>query len=453
MSAKKSYGLLRFGLDMRHAAGQCFAMRMTEKVTVRPTKHERYSWVVRWPGEGGKRIAKLFNTKGDANDFAKDRKAELGEMGDDFGSNSEEERSAITYWRGLLNRTKSNPPPALLEVLTDYGKRWESAQKGSTVAAAVESFLESKRAEIGGEESPNTLALKTRLGKFAAAFGPRIVATISTAEISDWILGLSGPKSATARQIAKGRPVKSGALSMQTKKNHRLAVHAFFGWAKSRGMTGANPVTDSAKPKVPKVAPGILKPAEVGAFLAAIASTPEIVPFWAVRIFAGIRESEAVRMDWSMIDLGRMKINLPASVTKTGRPRGVDIQPALAAFLQPLAKKTGSLAPKSEMARRWQLGKAFPVGCDMPRNWARHTFATMHLHHFQDAGKTSLQLGHGESPEMLNAHYAAYATDEDAAAFWEIRPETLPQPANIVPMTAAPADSAPVNPQARRAAR
>jgi integrase len=431
-------------------------MRMTDKVTVRPTKHERYSWVVRWPGEGGKRVAKLFNSKAEADACAKEQRKELGDTGEGFSPMTEPERFALGYWRALAARTQDNPPPPLLDILTDYGKRWEASQAGCTVAAAVESFLESKRAEIGGEESPNTLALKTRLGKFAAAFGPRIVATISTAEISDWILGLSGPKKATARQIAKGRPVKSGALSMQTKKNHRLAVHAFFAWAKSRGMTGANPVTDSAKPKVPKVAPGILKPAEVGAFLAAIASTPEIVPFWSVRIFAGIRESEACRMTWEMVDLGKLKINLPATVTKTGRPRGVDIQPALAAFLQPLAKKTGPLAPKSEMARRWQLSKAFPEGHTAPRNWARHTFATMHLHGFQDAGKTSLQLGHGESPEMLHAHYASYATDEDAAAFWEIRPETLPQPGNVIPLHESPSAAetpATVKLEAGRAAR
>jgi integrase len=401
-------------------------------VTITETTHRNYSHRVRFPAPDGKRLDRYFTNKTEAKDFAKAKSKELGDVGATFAGVTEPERAALNYWRALVTRTQGNPPPALVDVLTDYGKRWEAAQVGSTVAAAVESFLEAKRLEIGNKESSNTLALKTRLGKFAAAFGPRIIATISTAEISDWILGLAGPKKPTTRQLAKGRPVNSGALSMQTKKNHRLAVHAFFAWTKSRGMVGANPVSESARPKVPKVAPGILKPAEVGAFLATIASTPEILPFWSVRIFAGIRESEACRMTWEMVDLGKLKINLPATVTKTGRPRGVDIQPALAAFLAPLAKKSGFIAPQSEMSRRWQLGKAFPEGHTAPRNWARHTFATMHLHGFQDAGKTSLQLGHGESPEMLNAHYASYATDEEAAAFWAIRPETLPQPGNVI---------------------
>lgn len=416
---------------------------MKTPVTITETTHRSYTHRVRFPAADGKRLDRYFTNETDAKAFAKERSKELGDVGAAFAGMTEGERAAVVYWRGLVTRSKGNPPPDLLEVLRDYGKRWEKSQAGCTVAAAVETFLESKRAEIDGKESSNTLALKTRLGKFAAAFGPRFLATISTAEISKWVLGLSGSKSPTTRQIAKGRPMKLGALSMQTKKNHRLAVHAFFAWAESQEMVGENPVSKSAKPKPAKVPPGILKPAEVGAFLAAIAATPEIVPFWCVRIFAGIRESEAVRMTWEMIDLAKGKINLPAHVTKTGRPRGVDIQPALAAFLQPLAMKSGPLAPKSEMARRWALGKAFPEGHTAPRNWARHVFATMHLHGFQDAGKTSLQLGHGESPEMLNAHYAAFATDEDAAAFWAIRPETLPRPGNVIPLHESPQEPAP----------
>jgi integrase len=425
---------------------------MRKAIRVSETKHERYTHRVRFFDAAGKRFDRYFGNSTDAETFASEKKLELGDVGASFAGMTEPERAALVYWRALTARTQDNPPPALLQILTDYGTRWESAQKGSTVAAAVESFLAAKRAEIGGKDSSNTLGLKTRLGKFARSFGPRIMATISTAEISDWVLGLAGPTAPTTRQIARGRPAKSGPLSMQTKKNHRLAVHSFFAWAKSRGMVGANPVSESARPKVPKQNPGILKPTDVGVFLAAISDTPAIVPFWAVRIFAGIRESEAVRMDWSTIDLAKGKINLPATVTKTGRPRGVDIQPALAAFLAPHAKKAGFLAPQSEMARRHALSKAsFPEGFTQPRNWARHTFATMHLHHFQDAGKTSLQLGHGESPEMLNAHYAAFATDEDAAAFWDLRPETLSQPGNVIPLNEpAPGVAPPATGKPRR---
>jgi len=423
-------------------------VRFPGGVSKSASKHARYPFCVRWPITEGKRGLKLFSTDTAALKWANEKSAELGRTGSDFGSIAEDERAAVAYWRALCDRTAHNPPPPLLDVLRDYGTRWEAAQRGGTVKAAVETFLAVKDADGAGKS--HKLALKSRLAHFCRDFGERTLATISTAEISKWILGLSGAKPAPGRPAAngKGRPSKPGPLSLQTKKNHRLALHSFFEWCKSEGTVGANPVADSAKLKVGKRNPGILKANEVGIFLAAIVShAPAIVPFWAVRIFAGIRESEAVRMDWTMIDLAKNKINLPTTATKTGTPRVVEIQPALAAFLAPQAKKAGPLAPQTEMARRYALAQAkpaMPEGFAPPSNWARHTFATMHLHEFNDAGKTSMQLGHGESPTMLHAHYASFATDAEAAAFWAIRPETLPQPGNVIQLTTpAPEAAAP----------
>jgi integrase len=436
-------------------------VRFPGGVSKSPSKHVRYPFCVRWPGTNGKRMLKLFSNDTDALKWAKEKSAELGRTGSDFGSVAEDERAAIAYWRAVVARTAHNPPPPLLDILRDVGARWEAAQKGATVATAVETFLAVKDADGAGKS--HKLALKSRLAHFSRDFGERTLATISTAEISKWILGLSGAKPAPGSPAAngKGRPSTPGPLSLQTKKNHRLALHSFFEWCKAEGTVGANPVADSAKVKVGKHNPGILKANEVGIFLAAIVGqAPAIVPFWAVRIFAGIRESEAVRMDWTMIDLAKNKINLPATATKTGKPRAVDIEPALAAFLAPHAKQAGFIAPQSEMARRHALTMArrkMPKGFKVPSNWARHTFATMHLHEFQDAGKTSMQLGHGESPTMLHAHYASFATDTEAAAFWKIRPNTLPQPGNVIPMTSAapeaakPATAKPANPKHKAA--
>ena len=400
-----------------------------------------YPFAVRWPGPGGKRLVKWFTNDTQASAWAKLKSEELGGTGSDFGGIAECERAAVAYWRAMCDRTAHNPPPPLLDVLRDFGARWEAAQRGGTVAAAIETFLLVKAAD--GSGTGHQLALKSRLAAFARDFGSRTLATISTAEISRWILGLSGHP-ATGRKPTKGkrgRPATTGPLSLQTKKNHRLALHSFFEWCKGEKTVGENPVTDSAKLKVGKRNPGILKASEVGIFLAAIVSqAPAILPFWAVRIFAGIRESEAVRMDWTMIDLANRKINLPATATKTGTPRTVDIEPVLAAFLEPHVKRAGFIAPQSEMARRHALTMArrkLPKGFKAPSNWARHTFATMHLHEFNDSGKTSMQLGHGGSPTMLHAHYASFATDAEAAAFWAIRPETLPQPGNVIPMTTA----------------
>ena len=88
---------------------------------------------------------------------------------------------------------------------------------------------------------------------------------------------------------------------------------------------------------------------------------PALIPFWAVRFFAGIREEEAVRMDWSMIDLAAGEIHLPDTVTKTGHSRTVKIEPALAAFLRPHVKTDGPIVTPSAMARIYHLRKAWRI--------------------------------------------------------------------------------------------
>jgi len=409
----------------------------------------RYPFAVRWPGPGGKRLVKWFTNDTEALSWAKAKSEELGATGSDFAGIGEGERAAIAYWRAMVARTAHNPPPPLLDVLRDIGTRWEASQKGATVAVAVEAYLAVKDADGAGKL--HKLALKTRLAHFSRDFGERTLATISTAEISKWILGLSAAKP------APGRPSTPVPLSLRSKKNFRLVLHSFFEWCRAEGTVGENPVTDSAKVKVPKKDPEILKPGAVGVFLAALVSeAPAIVPFWALKIFAGIRDCEAGKMDWSMIDLGRNRITLRITIAgKQVRPRVVDIQPVLAAFLSPHAKQAGVIAPTASK-RTTLLDNArdkLPKGFKTPHNWARHTFATMHLHHFQDAGKTSMQLGHGQSPTMLHAHYASFATDAEAAAFWKIRPDTLPQPGNVIPMTdTAPEAAMPTTPK-RKAAR
>jgi integrase len=429
-------------------------MRTTEPVTIRPTKHKDYpdGFVVRYPGPGGKRVAKLFTNEPDANEFAGKRMKELGEVGKSFGSMTEAERTALTYWRGFVASVPEAPPPDLLSVLQEYGDRWKASRSSKTVAAAVDAYEAAKTAE--GLRRVSLNSIRARCGRFAKDFGGRPISSITAAEISDWILGLPA---ARPRRLAHGKAGKGAAVpqvGLQAKRNHRLALSGLFNFAKSRGWVKDNPVLDAAKPRPPKTRPGILRPAEVARLFGALEkAAPSLVPFWSVRFFAGIREQEALRMDWSMIDMAGGEIHLPDTVTKTGRSRTVKIEPALAAFLAPHKQPDGPIAPATDMTRRYRLRLALrlleaedakaaeeakaggespprPFPVPMPANGARHSFATFHLLAFRHAGETALQLGHGESPELLHRHYKGIATEAEAKAFWAIRPKG--KAANVV---------------------
>ena len=424
-------------------------MRTTEKVTVRPTKHADYpnGFVVRWPGPNGKRLAKLFPNEPEALKWAKERRVELGDVGGSFGSITEPERAAVMFWRGFLANVPDAAPPPLAEVLASYAETWKATRSSVTVQTAVDAYEVAKKAE--GLRPMSLQGIRTRCGRFAKDFGKRTICTITTAEISDWILALSAKRHKSTPQKHEGKDSAPPQVGLLAKRNHRLAISGLFNYAKTRGWTKENPVTDSARPKPPKTRPGILRPGEVARLLGALEKeAPALLPFWCVRFFAGIRDQEALRMDWSMIDLTAEEIHLTDTVTKTGRSRTLKIEPALAAFLAPYKQADGPLVTPSAMARRYHFAKAsrilqdedkaanergekfkaFPV--PIPANAARHCFATFHLLAFRHAGETALQLGHGQSPELLHRHYKGIASEAEARAFWAIRPAT--GPANVI---------------------
>jgi integrase len=417
---------------------------------------------VRWPGPDGKRLAKWFVSDSEAKEWAKSKSEEAGDVGGSFGSISEAERAAVARYRKFLAKYPDSPKPDSLDkIVKDYARRFEDIRKGATVETAVEAFLKAKKGE--GRSAGHLATLGVRLGRFVEDHGSRLLPSFDAAEISDYVLNLKGPvlhkaeKPPGKRMRKDGTPVKrtyrpvmerrEADLSLETKAGYRRALCSLFEWARKRGMVRMNPVIDADKPTPRPKLPGILAAVDVQAFFNALAQgAPALVPFWAVRAFAGVREAEALRMDWRMIDLAAGKIILPATVTKTRTLREIKIEPALAEFLKPHAKESGPLVDMSPMARRWHLRLALRSvpKLPQPRNWSRHSFATYHLLHFRHAGETAMQLGHSGSPEVLHRHYKGCSTESEAAAFWAIRPET---PENVVSMATASEDA---EPQAER---
>jgi integrase len=430
---------------------------MRHDVTVSPVNHPRYSHRVRFPGPDGKTFQRWFTTKTEAELSAKKLRKEIGREGSAFGVLSDDEKAAVQFWRGFAASVPDAPPPALLVILQRYSEQWKATRSSVIVAAAVESYQAAKSAE--GLRPVSLQAIRTRCRRFAHDFGDRQISSITSAEISDWILTLAATRQPGASKAAPkakaGKSAASTQVGLLSKRNHRLALSGLFSYAKTRGWVQENPVTDAARPRPPKTRPGVLHPGEVARLFSALGvAAPALVPFWAVRFFAGVREQEVLRMDWSMIDLTSGEIHLPDTVTKTGHSRTVRIEPVLGAFLAPYVQSNGGIVTSSTMGRVYHLKKAlsrlraedveaaakaktegveppsqFPS--PMPANAARHSFATYHLLAFRHAGETSLQLGHGGSPEMLHRHYKGIASETEAKAFWEIRPT---RPSNVVPM-------------------
>lgn len=390
--------------------------------------HPRYSHRVRFYGPDGKRKDRFFTNETEAAAFAKEQSKETGRLGRDFGFVAEDERAALAFWRAFV-ATASPVPPDLLSVLKDYKTAFLASKASVSVSHGIDTFLAHQEAD--GSSPRHLASLKSRLGRFSADMGDKLVSSVTVGNFTEWLNGLRAT-----------RADKEGEkLTAVTRHNLSRSLRSFFVFAMDRGWTLSNPVplAKRAKNKTAKLAtgkaPAVLLPADVSRFMGAVTSeASRMVPFWSLKFFAGIRDAEAARMDWSMIDLDAGEIHLPANVSKTGEARTVKILPNLDAWLRPHAVTVGPIAP-GDMARRYsykkvlaKLAKRDKDGSIIkeyvfPSNAARHSFGTYHLYFFRNAGETALQLGHKSNPAMLHEHYKNPTAQKHAAAFWDISPK------------------------------
>ena len=412
-------------------------MRTNEAVRVSETDYRGYSHVVRWPGPDGKRLTKRFTNETEALAWAKEKRAELGDVGKSFGSITEPERSAVMFWREFTKAT-SPAPPDLLVVLQDFKKSWSASKASVTVSAAVDKFIEVQEADESSKR--HVASLKSRLGRFAADNGDKLVSAITTGIFTDWLNGLRAT-----------RADKTGAkLTTVTRINLTRTLRSFFVFCMERGWSLTNPLPAKKRSKskavkiATHIAPAIMLPADVARFMEAVQTVkPSLVPFWSLKFFAGIRDAEAALTDWNMIDLAAGEIHIPAKVSKTGEARTVKIEPNLDAWLRPYAIPSGPVVTGDATRKRGfkriianlrapekEGGK--PRAFVFPSNAARHSFGTYHLYHFGNSGKTSLQLGHKGNPAMLHEHYKNPTAEKHAAAFWDILPTVTAD--NVIPI-------------------
>ena len=276
-----------------------------------------------------------------------------------------------------------------------------------TVSELFDELLKAKKRD--GASEYYLRDLQKRLPHFCADFGNRLVATVTTLEIDDWLSALP--------------------LSAQSRINYRTVIGVLFSYAVKRGMIDVNPVTRTSKPKRPNTPPEIFKVEELQTLLdTAQRIHPDMLPKLAIGAFAGLREAEIDRLDWSEVDLVRNHIEVKASKAKTAQRRIVNIQPNLAAWLRPYSGRTGNVAPYDARKKLLAIRKAASLK-GWPRNGLRHSFASYLLAQIKDAGPVAHQLGHTDS-RLLFSTYRELVFPADAERYWKIAPAAEAQ--NVV---------------------
>jgi integrase len=166
---------------------------------------------------------------------------------------------------------------------------------------------------------------------------------------------------------------------------------------------------------VPKKRPAIYTPAEFRALLAAVD------PAWraplAVCGLAGLRTSEAERLLWGQIRLGKRVIEVLPENAKTGRRRLVPIHPALMTWLRRVElRPEDHICPQGEridnLAKRLRRRGAVWV-----KNGLRHSYGSYRCAVVKSAAQVALEMGNSEG--IVRSNYLDYVERKDATKWFQ----------------------------------
>lgn len=144
--------------------------------------------------------------------------------------------------------------------------------------------------------------------------------------------------------------------------------------------------------------------------------SPHLIPFNALRAFAGIRTEHAKTMNWEQINLAEKGIRFSG-----GGKRVIsyleNYPDNLWAWLQTYKNQKLDTSHARETGK---IMKAYKIDC--PHNGLRHGFATYHLAQYKDVSLTSILLMHKGNPRMLFDRYRGVATACASAEYFSILP-------------------------------
>jgi integrase len=342
--------------------------------------------------EAGKRKRKFFEAKEPANAFAAFKNADLrkyGVEGAELSGRLRGEAAECVERLSAFGKTLTDATNFLVAHL-------KASERSITAAALVDQIIAAKKAD--GMSVRYIQDLRSRLPRFAKKFDGQMVATITTAEINNWL-----------------RSLQVGAT---TRNNFRRTLVTLFSYAVDHGYATSNPAEKAEKAKVIDAPPGILTVQQTARLLEA--ASPQLLPYIAIGAFAGLRRAELERLDWREIDFESGLIEVTAKKSKTARRRFVRIQPNLREWLLPVRKHSGNVAPDN-FPKQFDAARVAAGITEWPDNALRHSLASYHLAHFKDAAALALEMGHENSGMIFN-HYRELVRPKEAERYWNIRP-------------------------------
>jgi integrase len=164
--------------------------------------------------------------------------------------------------------------------------------------------------------------------------------------------------------------------------------------------------------------------------------SPRWLPCVALGLFAGLRSSEILRLDWSAIKFDQRVIAISSRVArKTRLSRLVPISDNLLTWLQPYRDRVGPVYPgnfkTNENARCLEMVRLRRVtGLPRKDNAARHGFGSHRLALVKSFEQVATEMGN--SPRIVRENYNDPKPEAEAISYFQI---SRPDFSKIVPMS------------------
>lgn len=208
----------------------------------------------------------------------------------------------------------------------------------------------------------------------------------------------------------------------QQRKKARANLSGLFSVAKRRMWCDSNPVANLEAPVIKEKEILPLTYQESKKLIQTLQKEEfrDCAPAVGLMLWGGVRPYEVTRLTWKHIDLREKEIIIPATHSKTGGGRHIDIYPSLYKILvkHQQQNENETICPKQWKKKWFQLRQRAGF-THWQKDVLRHTFASFHAKKFRNLPLLQCLMGHRDS-ELLRTRYINLKgiSTGDASKFW-----------------------------------
>jgi len=291
----------------------------------------------------------------------------------------------------------------------DLALRYHDPAAGRKTVSEVSTMLSSRAKKRGGRHHA-VAQMKSLLRGFEREFGDRLITTLTTAELEDWL--------------------DDGEWSARTRNNYIKQIKQLYVFAIRKNFANANPAEAIDLSHVTSATNDVLTPEQLRLLLqTARLSAPDLIRFIVLCAFGWIRRSEACSLENGNIREDGF-IHVPAPVAKTRQNRFIPINDTLAAWLAMAPEATRPTRSKNADVMGDRLASlAADVKVEIPHNALRHSAISYAFAYAPKRNGVPMNNSAGElakyagnSEQVIIRSYRAPVTEKAAKDYWNILP-------------------------------